>query len=243
MIMTTAPTRPLSKRGHGGTLRGDILTAASAVLAREGNDDAVTLRAVAREAGVTAPAIYAHFADRQDILRTVVADTFAELATAMNHFAREVEDPVRRLHAVCHAYLDFAAAKPHHYRILFQRLTSGVNLRGTDVPNADVGDMVGADAFGALLDATTGCIRSGDSSASEPVETTNQIWVGLHGQATLLISMPWHPWPSDRDRFADNVIGLLAQLTTPARARLEVSDSTSRTRTAGRDERGGAAGA
>jgi AcrR family transcriptional regulator len=221
--MTVVARRP-NRRGEGDRLRGEILAAAGTILAREGSDDAVTLRAIAREAGITAPAIYAHFSDRWEILRTVVVATFAELAKVMAAATVGLDDPVDRLRAVCHAYLDFAAAQPHHYRVLFERhRTAPVNLRGTGEPNTDVRSMVGADAFGVLLDATIACITAGVSRATEPVDATNQIWIGLHGQATLQASMPWHPWPANRGRFADHIIDLLAELgptkPTPTRRR------------------------
>ena len=216
--MTNRVRQP-NKRGEGDKLRGEILAAAGSILGREGSDDAVTLRAIAREAGISAPAIYGHFTDRYEILRTVVVTTFAELAAAMTAAAAGQDDPVRRLHAVCHAYLDFAAQRPHHYRVLFERRpTPNVNLAGTSAPNTDVRTMVGADAFGVLLDATIGCIETRASSATEPIDTANQIWIGLHGQATLLVSMPWHPWPANREQFADHIIDQLAELQPNATA-------------------------
>ena len=119
-----------------------------------------------------------------------------------------------RLHAVCHAYLEFAAQRPHHYRVLFERRrTPNVNLAGTSKPNTSVHTMTGADAFGTLLDAVTACIDTGASTATEPVDTTNQVWIGLHGQATLLVSMPWHPWPADQTGLADRIMTQLAELT------------------------------
>ena len=214
--MTNRARQP-NKRGEGDKLRAEILAAAGSILAREGSDDSVTLRAIAREAGITAPAIYAHFEDRFEILRTVIVDTFADLAAVMAVATAGQDDPVRRLHAVCHAYLDFAAQRPHHYRVLFERRrTPNVNLAGTSAPNSGVRTMVGADAFGVLLDATSSCIQSGASRAIEPIDTANQIWIGLHGQATLFANMPWHPWPADRKRFADHIIDQLAELLPSA---------------------------
>ena len=207
-------TRTPNRRGEGGKLRAEILAAASGILESTGSDDAMTLRAVAREAGITAPAIYAHFADRYEILRTVVAATFAELAGVMAQAAGRHDDPVERLHAVGRAYLGFATDRPHHYRVLFERhRTTGSNVDGTATPNTDVRSMVGADAFGVLLDATRACIDSGASGATDAVAATNRIWIGLHGQATLQASLPWHPWPADRDRLAADIVERLADLT------------------------------
>jgi AcrR family transcriptional regulator len=206
--------RAPNKRGEGGKLREEILAAAGSILETTGNDDAMTLRAVARQARITAPAIYAHFSDRYDILRTVIETAFADLAAAMAAAANAHADPAERLRAVGHAYLDFAAEQPHHYRVLFERhRATSHNLHGSTVVNTDVRTMVGADAFGVLLDATTACIDSGASTATDAISATNRIWIGLHGQATLQASMPWHPWPADRDELADEVMSRLANLT------------------------------
>ena len=212
MVDPAHPTRTPNRRGEGSKLRTEILAAASGILETTGNDDAITLRAVAREAGITAPAIYAHFADRYEIVRTVVEAAFTELAVVMRTAAAAHADPIDRLRAVCHAYLDFAAERPHHYRVLFERhRTTTGNVSGTTVPNADVRTMVGADAFGVLLDTTTACIESGASTATAPVPTTTRVWVGLHGQASLQASLPWHPWP-DRDVLAEDILVRLAEL-------------------------------
>ena len=208
---TEARTHIRNRQGHGARLRAEILAAAGRILETTGSDDAVTLRAVAREAGITAPAIYAHFADRDAIRFTVIENTFAELATALTAAAEAQPEPVERLRAVCRAYLDFAVERPHHYRVMFERHRSA---RGPDAgPVApDVQSIVGAEAFGALLNATAACIRSGASTAAEPAPAATRIWIGLHGQATLRSSLPWFPWP-DRDDLNDDVLKRLADLT------------------------------
>ncbi len=66
-------------RGQGARLTEDIVSGALALIEREGTDEAVTLRAVAREIGIAAPSIYAHFPDRAAIMMAVVARVFDEL--------------------------------------------------------------------------------------------------------------------------------------------------------------------
>ena len=227
--MEISSARTPNKRGEGTKLRAEILAAAGHILETTGSDDAVTLRAVARTAGITAPAIYAHFADRFDILRTVVVAAFAELADEMNAAAARHDRPVERLLAVCQAYRDFAVERPQHYRILFERhRVTDHNIDGNQTANTDVRAMVGADAFGALLDATQACIDAGASTATQPVETTNRIWIGLHGQATLQASLPWHPWPADRNELANDIVRRLGDLVP---APTEESDAGGRTGT------------
>src|SRR3954469_24853831 len=113
---TATPTRARNRRGEGARLRADIVAAAVDLLDETGDEQAVTLRAVARKVGISAPSIYRHFPDRQAILLALAQETFAELADQLSEATGT--DPVTRLRAVCAAYLDFAATRPQHYRMM-----------------------------------------------------------------------------------------------------------------------------
>src|ERR1700743_2814309 len=82
MTSTTesTPRHRRNARGQGNRLADDIVRGALAIIERTGSDDAVTLRAVAREVGIAAPSIYAHFADREAIIMAAVVGVFDELA-------------------------------------------------------------------------------------------------------------------------------------------------------------------
>ncbi len=74
-----APKKISAKRGyHHGDLRAALLEAAREVLAKEGVE-ALTLREVARRAGVTHAAPYRHFADKEALLAAVATEGFAAL--------------------------------------------------------------------------------------------------------------------------------------------------------------------
>lgn len=68
--MSASGTRARNKRGEGAQLRDEIVRAATKLLA-DGTSQAVTLRAVVREAGNSAPSIYPHFADLDAIMLAV----------------------------------------------------------------------------------------------------------------------------------------------------------------------------
>src|SRR5271165_5817767 len=75
--------RHRNPRGQGARLTEDIVAGALALIERTGSDEAVTLRAVAREVGIAAPSIYAHFPDRDAIIMAVVLRVFDELTAAI----------------------------------------------------------------------------------------------------------------------------------------------------------------
>src|SRR5450755_1847650 len=87
--------RRRNARGEGVRLADDIVAGALALIERAGTDEAVTLRAVAREIGIAAPSIYAHFADRDAIVMAVVLRVFDELSDAIEKgVAAAGPDPV-----------------------------------------------------------------------------------------------------------------------------------------------------
>jgi AcrR family transcriptional regulator len=209
--------RQRNRRGQGALLRDDIVQAASTLLEQTGQEEALTLRAVARAAGITAPSIYPHFRDPDEIKLAVVRRTFSTLAEVLRSASAQQAQPVPALYAVCRAYLDFAAEHPHLYRVLFER-----HRREAVEPGAaglDVTTIIGADAFGVLLDAVRACVDAGESAETSAQAAAVRVWVSLHGMATLRASLPWFPWPP-RDTLLDELVSRAADLaTSPPRER------------------------
>ncbi len=185
------------------------MQAASTLLEETGGEDALTLRAVARAAGITAPSIYAHFRDPYEIKLALVERTFAAMAESLRPAPAEQAQPVPALYAVCRAYLDFAAEHPGLYRVLFERYRRQAVEPGAT--SEDVTTIVGADAFGVLLDAVRACVDAGDSAETSAPAAAVRVWVSLHGMATLRASLPWFPWPP-RDALLDDLITRAADL-------------------------------
>ena len=80
----------------------------------------MTLRAVAREVGIAAPSIYAHFADRDAIIIAAVLQVFDELTDAIEADVESGgQDPVDRLVGGCEAYVKFGLEHPAMYGVLF----------------------------------------------------------------------------------------------------------------------------
>ena len=77
---TTAAPRPLSRRDRlRAATKDEIIATARRLLVDEG-PDAVSLRAIAREMGMTAPGLYRYFASYEELLRYMIAGIFTELA-------------------------------------------------------------------------------------------------------------------------------------------------------------------
>ncbi|MDJ0392440.1 TetR-like C-terminal domain-containing protein [Rhodococcus sp. G-MC3] len=194
-VVQAEPIRSRNARGEGNRLRDEIVAAATSLL-QSVPAQAVTLRAVARAAGIAAPSIYRHFADLDAIFRAVVDLAFDELEVVLRA-APAGQRPVDRLRTVCAAYLSFAREHPQRYRVMF-----GVdwNASGTMAPSAEELDaraMIGQDALAVLIAAITECVEAGESSSVDPSADAIALWVGLHGLSTLRQTAPSFPWPSE----------------------------------------------
>ncbi|WP_196777800.1 TetR/AcrR family transcriptional regulator [Lentzea aerocolonigenes] len=204
--MTSTEPRKRNRRGEGGKLREEIIAAAVALLDEGGDERAVTLRSVARKAGIAAPSIYAHFADQPSIMLAVVQQEMDRLAAALRE-ADKGSDARERLFSVCNAYLDLAQEHPQRYRIMFGGLwTPSVDSSITD---ADL-DSLGAEALTLLADVLKACVEAGIAHGSDDLYgDAVALWLGLHGLAHQRAVVRKMPGPSD---VADRLITALAHL-------------------------------
>ncbi|MFC7623497.1 TetR/AcrR family transcriptional regulator [Microlunatus sp. GCM10028923] len=104
---------------HHGSLRSELIDACARLVETEGVG-AVSLRRVAREAGVSPGAPYHHFPDRAALLSAICAQGFELLAdrlTAATSDAGEPPDAVARAVA---AYVAFARERPGHFQLMFR---------------------------------------------------------------------------------------------------------------------------
>lgn len=103
---------------HHGNLKPALIAAAMKELAIEGLE-AFSLRGVARRAGVSAPAVYRHFADKDALLVAVATQCAERLAVAMVEAVKVAPlEPLEQFRAVGIATVQFAVAHPEHYRVI-----------------------------------------------------------------------------------------------------------------------------
>jgi AcrR family transcriptional regulator len=209
-VSTTTGPRERNRRGHGARLRTDIVTAAADLLDEAGTEQAVTLRAVARRVGISAPSIYAHFPDREAILLAVVQGAFADLSLALNAADPGADaDATARLWAVATAYLDFAATRPQRYRVMFGGLWNATDaLRTASVATDDVAAL-GQDTLAVFVTALNACVAEGRSTSTDTGADVVALWLGLHGLAHQRAVLAAFPWPPD---ITERLVTALARL-------------------------------
>lgn len=172
------------------------------LLEQSGVKESVTLRAVAREVGISAPSIYAHFPDREAIVATVLQTAFDEFIDVLQQAIGRETAPLDQLRAGCGAYLQYAKDRPHRYRVLFERRPRPPQ---EDDPLENKEEPTGTDAFTLLVNCVEACVEAGSSASTDPYRDATAIWVGLHGYATLRAGLPEFPWP-DHDAIVDRLV-------------------------------------
>ncbi|MEU3647971.1 TetR/AcrR family transcriptional regulator [Lentzea sp. NPDC034063] len=207
--MTNTEPRRRNRRGEGGKLREEIITAAVALLDEGGDERAVTLRSVARKAGIAAPSIYPHFADQPSIMLAVVQQEMDKLTAVLREANDNAGPDARaRLFAIGHAYLDFAQAHPQRYRIMFGGLWTP-SVEDTSITDADL-DSLGVAAFTLLVEVLGACVEQGIAHGSDDLfGDAVALWLGLHGLAHQRAVVRKMPGPAD---VGDRLIRALAHL-------------------------------
>ncbi len=176
--------RPRRKRPtsyHHGDLPRALLDAALHLVETEG-PAALTLRAVAREAGVSQAAPYRHFANKEAILAAVAEEGFRSLMAAM----RQAVDacgpvPLAQLRAVGVGYVTFATSHRSHFRVMFGR-------GAVDRSRFPALGQVAADTLAMVIDAIAECQRAGLVRDDEPArDLALMAWSCVHGLSALLV--------------------------------------------------------
>lgn len=186
----TSAARTRYRRGEGARLREDILGAASRLFFEQGGADGMTMRAVAAAAGVSPPAVYLHFADKDELIFAVCQGLFMQLDEAVEGAAAGIDDPIEAMKARARAYVHFGLDHPDHYRVLFMQAPG--NQPGHYTPD----EVKASAAFGHLMDNVA--TLTGDPRVRndvDPYELALDCWAFVHGLTSLLITKPDFGWP------------------------------------------------
>ena len=212
-VMTSGKTRQRNARGEGSRLRLEIVEATIRLI--DDGTDPLTLRAIAREAGITGPSIYDHFLDLESIRTEVIRSCYEHLIERIYQAQDDVADPVERLEVTCLAYARYGADFPHRYALLFR------GERDQDEKLA-VGDK-GAAALQTLVDSIAICIEAGRSTSADPYDDAIAVWSAIHGLTTLRSSRPNFA-RLHRDELMQSVIHRLACITSSPQPCRETSE-------------------
>lgn len=165
---------------HHGDLKAALVESAVAILREEGLE-ALTLRAVARHAGVSQAAPYRHFTDRRALVGAVAEQGFARLQHAILDGVRSSQDGGRLgLKQVAIAYVRFALANPAEYRVMF-----GPEVANTeDLPSLR---QTGRSVLGFVAEGISQLQKAGLVGPGDPWLMAVATWSMLHGLVMLTL--------------------------------------------------------
>ncbi len=205
--------RERNQRGSGDRLKSEVIEAAMRILDHNPVSD-LSLRMVAREAGIAAPSVYAHFPDAKTMIAEVGRECWRQLGAAISASTADLVSPRVReeLCAKMTAYVRYAMERPSRYQLLF-------------APEHAASEQA-EDSPGLLQPAYRSVIASVERLAAEgatlpakdAVSATLVILSLAHGRIALAHLAPWRSGNS-AESVTEFVLETLNQLLGPEKKR------------------------
>jgi AcrR family transcriptional regulator len=207
MEATPAPSpaarRRPNARGDGERLREEIIPAAVRMLDELADDEALSLRAVARAVAISPTSVYLYFPDRDALVMAAMQRCHEELVRTGDEAAAAHEDLAAQLRAALLAQIDWALAHPGLYKVLHE---SNVNRR------------LGMPFKQVLIERTTAtvqrCMDAGIAPPGDAATIAFDLRAAVNGMLSLRINEPELPVPpaaEQIDRFLAKLVGLTPQ--------------------------------
>lgn len=200
---TKITKRTRNPRGQGGHLREEIVLACIRLLDQSASELTLSLRSIAKEAGIAAPSISRHFHDVHEIIDTVIARELNAFLRLLYEARSSSQNPRDQIIALVQAYVNYGIQSPSRYRVLFSR-TYSPDWNEDKHPMVETSPLM-AEAFAIVTDTIQECINIGISTASDTTLGAVLLWYGLHGLITLRQSITSFPWP-DLDVTVDRIL-------------------------------------
>ncbi|MBC7172189.1 MAG: TetR/AcrR family transcriptional regulator [Polyangiaceae bacterium] len=168
-------------RYHHGDLRSTLLREATAML-RERGLEGLSLRRLAERAGVTAPALYHHFRDKNDLLCALAEGGFMELEDRIVAATSDETAPRGEyLRRFVRAYVGFASENPEIYDLMFGRI-----LWKAGRPTENLRAVAHA-SFRRYMERTASLHGAALGTSKRSLRLAQASWATLHGLCRLLI--------------------------------------------------------
>ncbi|HKY91940.1 MAG TPA: TetR/AcrR family transcriptional regulator [Nevskiaceae bacterium] len=184
---------PVRTAYHHGNLRQALVEAGLAHLESAERGE-ISLRELARQVGVTANAVYRHFADKEALLAALAAEGFRRLREAQVAAEQPGRDPADTLHTAGRSYIAFARANPALYRLMFGRFDS--TTHGSELAEA-------ARASFAKLLAQVAVAQQLSPDDPKVLEAAVFGWGLTHGLSQLALDGQFDHLTSDPDALID----------------------------------------
>ena len=169
-----------SKKYHHGDLKNALIKAGVEILAKEGVNG-LTLRKVAKRAGVSHSAPYAHFKDRQSLIAAISTEGFRRLYDELDAAASaHADDPKEQLVEATRVYMQFAMNHTDTFKIMF----SGVLEKEKDYPSFME---ISGKTFERVVDIVRACQNAGILRPGPSELVAVSVWGQVHGIVLLAL--------------------------------------------------------
>ena len=160
--------------------------------------EATTMRAIADRLEYTAPAIYHHFADKDALIRELMAGDLRRLGSA---FAKldQITDPVERTRRLGLTYVRFGLEHPQHYRLLF--MTPGAKAGLEHEIHCELEQTPEQDAYLILHATVSAAIAAGRFGPHyrDADRVAQLCWAAVHGLVSLHVVFAGQSWIEWKD--------------------------------------------
>ena len=165
---------------HHGDLRQALLSAAL-VLLQTKDMESLSLREVAKQAGVSHTAPYRHFKDKAALLAAVAEEGFITFGQYLTEAVAQAKaDPIESLASTGEAYVRYALEHPAHFRVMFKFSSPEYDA------NSSL-EITARGTFQTLVDVVVSGQASGVLKAGDPHAIATGRWALVHGFSMLLL--------------------------------------------------------
>ncbi|MEP7133420.1 MAG: TetR/AcrR family transcriptional regulator [Chloroflexota bacterium] len=169
-----------AKKYHHGDLKNALINAGIEILSKEGVGG-LSLRKVAKKAGVSHSAPYAHFPDKQSLIAAISTEGFNQLYAELDAaISPHIKNPKRQLVEGTRAYVQFAMTHTDTFKIMF----SGILEKEKEYP-AFV--EISCKTFKRVLDVVVACQTAKILKSGSPEILAVSVWGQVHGIVSLAL--------------------------------------------------------
>ncbi len=158
-------------------LSADAIVGEALAMVRASGLQALSMRTLGARMGVTAPAFYAYFSSRDELLRACAQVGYDELATRFA--AVPAGRTIEMLRQSSLAYVQMSIDEPQLFELMFLYSPDSLGV-GSGIEHS------GATAvFDAMVDQLRQAVTEGDLEPAEPLDYATALWAAVHGVATV----------------------------------------------------------
>ncbi|RBQ17463.1 TetR/AcrR family transcriptional regulator [Spongiactinospora rosea] len=201
--MTEPRTSPRER--YRSQVRAEIKERAWEQIATAGAS-ALSLNAIAKQMGMSGPALYRYFAGRDDLITELIRDAYRSLADTVRATATATATDSPDLTAVGHAIRRWALDDPHRYLLIY-----GTPIPGYHAPD-DITDI--ANEIMTVLLAACGPLTEAEGGRAEPppaMRLALSFWTRVHGVLSLELAGHFSGMKFDPARLFEAELGSLAR--------------------------------